>query len=93
MLLTVALLLLAQAAPERSTYKVGETIVFRVRNPTAGKASYTISEDGRVAPLVQGTLEIPGQVSVTLDHPGFVLLEVKREKTIALAAEARRVAP
>lgn len=87
-MLFILALAVAQAAPERSTYKVGETIVFRVQIPGGGKAGYTIREDSRVPPLAQGTIDGKAEVTAKLDHPGFVLLEVKQEKGSLLAAAA-----
>ncbi|HLF95435.1 MAG TPA: acetylxylan esterase [Planctomycetota bacterium] len=86
--MVLIVLLLAQAVPERSTYKVGETIVFRVQIPGGGKAAYTIREDSRVPPLAQGTIDLKAELTATLDHPGFVLLEVKAGKETFLAAAA-----
>lgn len=80
------------AGAAQVTYKTGERVQFQVRSPKADKISYTLCEDSRVAPLAQGSLDLsagnPATIDAKLDHPGFLLLQVKQGTAVALAAAA-----
>jgi cephalosporin-C deacetylase-like acetyl esterase len=74
-----------------ATYKVGESVEFKVQADADGEVTYRLSEDGFKA-VEQGKLTVrageTGVIKGKLDKPGFLQLSVARGKDRALAAAA-----
>jgi cephalosporin-C deacetylase-like acetyl esterase len=81
------------AGPTKVIYKTGETIAFQVYSKQGGTVSYWIKEDERISTsLASGTIQLSAgqtkQVTVTLNHPGFVLLQATLSGQTVLAGAA-----
>ena len=72
------------AIPAKSIYQVGETINFLVQSDQGGKAEYFIREDKNTEPIIEGELDLQpnsiATISATLDHPGFLLLQLTQNE-------------
>ena len=79
-------LVLLQAAGPREPLKPGESARFEVR--LDGPATWRLGEDSRLPPLAEGRLERSGPLTASLDHPGFLLLEVRVGGRVHSAAAA-----
>ncbi len=81
------------AAAEQPIVAVGASVKFEIQSPAGGAATYTIKEESRVEPaLTSGTLMleagVPASVELSLDHAGYLLLEVAQGDAKALAGAA-----